>query len=168
MIGVIHGMRPELEVPGEECPVCDGSPTVLVGIRHLIMRRLTIDLLVREHGCWKVEQPSAGELLAEAITRTHPDLVVIDSVDFPDRCLAALHALPPERVVVVGPEPDPSYRDRALTQGAGGWVCRDRVGDELSVAMRSALGCRHAPCMPIARRTVSERSFRSTAGDSQP
>lgn len=140
------------------CPVCDRSPTVLVAIRHPVMRRWTGDLLASEHGCWTVAQPHRGELLRDAIARVHPELVVVDSVDFPACCRAALVALPAGRVIVVGPEPDHAYRSRALGLGAGGWVCRDHVGEELSAAMRAALGCRHDPCQPgaLAPRSPSE------------
>lgn len=147
--------------------MCDASPSVLVGIRHSAMRRWTIDLLAAEHGCWTVEEPRRGELLASAIGRGQPALVIVDSVDFPACCLAALRALPPERVIVVGPEPDRAYRRRALAQGAGGWVCRDHVGEELSAAMRAALGCRHAPCWPGLRRAPSERCVTPSPGGTQ-
>lgn len=130
--------------------MCDLSPTVLVAIRHPMMRRWTCELLASEHGCWNVAQPAGGEMVAEAIARTDPVLVVVDSADFPACCQAALRALPPGRVIVVGPEPDRAYRSRALGLGAGGWVCRDHVGEELSAAMRAALGCRHHPCGPGA------------------
>ncbi|HEX6236878.1 MAG TPA: hypothetical protein VFZ68_06775 [Acidimicrobiales bacterium] len=140
------------EAPDDACPVCDASPAVLVGVRHPVMRRWTIDLLDAEHGCWIVEQPRPGELLAEAIERTRPALVVVDSADFPGCCQAALAAVPHGRVVVVGPEPDAAYRRLALSHGAGGWVCRDHVGEELSTAMRAALGCRHRPCPPETAR----------------
>lgn len=131
------------------CPVCDASPVVLVAIRHPMMRRWTDELLEAEHGCWTVVQPRRGELLVDAIARTRPELVVVDSVDFPGCCRAALDALPRERVIVIGPEPDAAYRSRALAQGAGGWVCRDDVAEELSVGMRAALGCSHDPCPPV-------------------
>ena len=130
------------------------------------MRRLTIDLLAAEHDCWVVEQPRPGELLAGAIARTEPDLVVVDSVDFPACCQAALRTLPPERVIVIGPEPDAAYRRRALALGAAGWVCRDHVGEELSVAMRAALGCRHAPCRPGSSRAPFDRCVTPNAGGS--
>lgn len=133
--------------------MCDRSPTVLVAIRHPVMRRWIGELLAFEHGCWTVAQPGGGEMLADAIERASPALVVVDSVDFPACCQAALRALPPERVIVVGPEPDQAYRARALGLGAGGWVCRDHVGEELSGAMRAALGCRHHPCEPRASAT---------------
>jgi DNA-binding NarL/FixJ family response regulator len=107
------------------------------------MRRWTGELLAAEHGCWAVAQPVPGEMLADAIGRAHPDVVIVDSVDFPACCQAALRRMPPERVIVIGPEPDRAYRARALALGAGGWVCRDHVGEELSGAMRAALGCRH-------------------------
>lgn len=126
--------------------MCDRSPSVLVAIRHPVMRRFTGELLAAEHGCWTVTEPGRGEMLADAIQRTRPALVIVDSIDFPTCCQAALRTLPPEHVIVIGPEPDQAYRARALALGAGGWVCRDHVGDELSAAMRAALGCRHHPC----------------------
>mgnify|MGYP003135159510 CR=1 FL=1 len=105
------------------CPVCDATPVVLVALRHPVLR-------------------------VDAIGRTRPDLVVVDDSDFPSCCQAALDRMPPERVMVVGPEPDTAYRSLALANGAGGWVCREQVGDDLSGAMRAALGCRHDPCPP--------------------
>lgn len=132
----------------DACEVCDSSPVVLVALRHRVMRRLTHELLGAEHGCWTVTQPWRGELLADAIARTHPDLVVVDDVDVPACCQAALAALPPARVIVIGPEPDAAYRSLALNRGAAGWICRDHVAEELSGAMRAALGCHHGPCPP--------------------
>lgn len=132
----------------EPCPVCDQSPTVLVAIRHPVMRRWTGDLLASEHGCWTIAEPRRREMLAAAIERTQPALVIVDSIDFPECCRAALGALPRDRVIVVGPEPDQAYRKAALGNGAGGWLSREDVGDELSTAMRRVLGCRHDPCPP--------------------
>ncbi len=145
--------------------MCDRSPTVLVAIRHSVMQRWTGELLASEHGCWTVTQPGPEEMLADAIARTQPELVIVDSVDFPACCQAALRTLPPDHVIVIGPEPDPAYRARALTLGAGGWVCRDHVGDELSAVMRAALGCRHHPCPPELP-TADHRSHAPlTSGD---
>ena len=146
--------------------MCDGVPTVLVAIRHPVMRRWTGELLAHEHGCWAVVQPRAGEMVVDAIDRARPDLVIVDSVDFPACCQAALRALPSGRVIVIGPEPDRAYRSRALALGAGGWVCRDHVGEELSGAMRAALGCRHGPCAPGASlsRRPSDECVTSGAG----
>jgi DNA-binding NarL/FixJ family response regulator len=144
----------DADQPNEDCPVCDRSPAVLVGIRHPVMRRWTIELLETEHGCWTVAQPRAGELLVDATERNHPELVVVDSADFPACCQAALDALPAGRVIVIGPEPDRAFRDQAIARGAGGWVCRDHIGEELSAAMRAALGCRHEPCPPAVPGTT--------------
>jgi DNA-binding NarL/FixJ family response regulator len=118
------------------------------------MRRWTIELLHTEHHCWTVVQPGRDETLADAIERSQPELVVVDSVDFPACCRAALDALPRERVIVIGPEPDHAFRNQALARGAGGWVCRDHIGDELSITMRAALGCRHEPCPPSPARQL--------------
>lgn len=145
--------------------MCDRSPTVLVAIRHGVMRCWTGELLASEHGCWTVVEPGAGEMLADAITRTSPSLVIVDSIDFPACCQAALRTLPPEHVIVIGPEPDRAYRSRALALGAGGWVCRDHVGDELSAAMRAALGCRHHPCPPGSSPADHPSHARLSFGD---
>ncbi len=119
--------------------------TVLVGIRHRLMRRWTIDLLRAEHSNWTVTEPQPDEMLATAIERSQPELVVVDSIDLPACCVAALQALPPGRLVVVGPEPDPAYERWALSQGAASWVSRDHLADELDAAIRRALGGGHIP-----------------------
>jgi hypothetical protein len=63
----------------------------------------------------------AGELLMDAITRVRPHLVVVDDSDFPSGCQTALDRISPERVMVVGPEPDLGYRSLALANGSGAW-----------------------------------------------
>lgn len=135
-------------------------PVILDAIRHPVMRRWSDELLVAEPGCWTVVQPEAGEMLVDAIARTEPDVVVVDTVDFPACCLAALDALPPGRMVVIGPEPDPAYQSAALAQGAAAWVSRDHLGDELGAAVRAALGCPYEVCpddmaLPTAPRAGS-------------
>lgn len=127
------------------CPVCDGAPRVLVAIRHPGMRRLTGDLLSREYHCWVGDDLGPDEPLAQAVVARRPDLLVVDAADFPDRC-CNIDGFPRERVVVIGPEPDPGYRARVLGNGAGAWIPRERVGDDLGSAMRTILGCLHDPC----------------------
>lgn len=137
---------PATSRPDTGCPVCDGAPRVLVAIRHRGMRRLTADLLAREYHCWTGADAVPGTGLADRIGRDHPDLVVVDDADFP-ACLPAEPAgFPVGRVVVIAPEPDPGYRAHALGNGAGAWIPRERVSDELGPAMRRILGCRHDPC----------------------
>jgi DNA-binding NarL/FixJ family response regulator len=139
--------NPELVWSRSRGPVGDAIPIILVALRHSVMRRWTSELLTADFRS-RVVEPISGELLIDAIARTQPDLVVVDSVDFASCCLAALDGrtvrpprLPPDRVVVIGPEPDPLYRSRALNGGAGGWVCRDEIGEKLGVAIRDVLGC---------------------------
>lgn len=108
-------------------------------------------------------------MLGEAIARTAPDVVVVDTVDFPARCVAALDEFPPGHVVVIGPEPDPAYRSAALSQGAAAWVSRDHVGDELGAAVRTALGCPYDVCpaemaLPRPPRAVTAAPPTRTGG----
>ena len=130
------------------CPVCDGHPRVLVVIRHPAMLRFTRELLEREFACWVATETGTGDALDRALDRITPDLMIIDAAEFPDCCLAALGHIGRDRVIVIGPEPDASYRAAALANGAGGWLPRDRVGEELAVELRRVLGCVHDPCPP--------------------
>ena len=132
-------------VAGDEqgpCPGCDASPLVLVAIQHAGMRRFTLELLRREHRC-RVAEPEPHELLAVSLARLEPDLLVVDDRDFPECCVAALLAFPPERAIVIGPEPDRGYEALALRNGAGSWIPRERVGEDLAPAIKKLLGCRH-------------------------
>lgn len=72
-----------------------------------------------------------GPALAAVLDRLTPDLLIIDAADFPSCCFAALAHIPRDRVIVIGPEPDPAYPEVAL-----------------SSEMRRVLGCRHDPCPP--------------------
>lgn len=130
----------------EQCRTRHGHPHVLVAMHHPVMLRLTRELLEREFGCWVVTEARTGRALARALERSHPDLMVIDAGDFPSCCLAALDLIPRDRVIVIGPEPDPAYQAAALTNGAGAWLPRDRVAEDLGPAMRDILGCRQESC----------------------
>lgn len=135
----------------EPCPVCDGTPRILVAIRHPVMRRYAAELLARECGCWAAGDACAWEMLGDAIERFRPDLLVVDAGDFPSCCQGALDAFPRERVVVIGPEPDPSYGAAAAANGAAACVSREDIGDQLVPTMRAILGCRHDHCPPRSR-----------------
>lgn len=154
----IEGMVP--------CPVCDGDPRVLVVMQHPTMLRFTRELLERECGCWVATEVRTGPALSRALDQLTPDLLVIDAADFPSCCFAALAHIPRDRVIVIGPEPDTSYRDVALLNGAGGWLSRDDVADKLGGEMRRVLGCRHDPCPPLRhgrslRRRIDQYPSRS-------
>lgn len=112
------------------------------------MRRLILELLEHEHGCWQAFL--LDRELGAAMNELEPDLVVIDAAAFPNCCHDRSDSYPRERIVVVGPEPDAAYMTAALRDGAGGWVARDDIADRLSIEMRHALGCIHGPCPPVA------------------
>ena len=138
----------------ESCPVCSGTPLVLVALSHPMMRQFTLELLDREHGCWSASALDGAEPL-EAMRNLRPDLVVLDAATFRACQCTAGSGYPCDRMVVIGPEPDHAYRSAVMENGAGGWVARDDVAEQLSVAMRSALGCTHGPCPPASRQRES-------------
>ena len=107
------------------------------------MRALIIDLLDRDGGRWTVTAVDSVAELTELADNTtvDPVLVVVDTADF-----AAVRRHLPSRlattqVVVIGPEPDPAYRQAALSAGAAGWLSREHVAEELCDALRAALAC---------------------------
>lgn len=149
---------------GQPCPVCDGTPRVLIVMRHPVMLQLARELLEREFGCWVATDARTGSQVARVLRRHAPDLVVIDGADFPACCLGPLADFPRARVIVIGPEPDASYRAAALAHGAGAWLPRERVGEDLGRELRRVLGCAHDPCPP--GRVPSHRPESASAPDS--
>ena len=125
------------------------SPQVVVVVVHRMMRQFIVELLNRDHDSWAVSSVD-GLADLDATTLSRADLVIVDTSDF----LAVRHHLPApfsvSRVVVIGPEPDPAYRRASLDGGAGGWLSRDRIAEELCNALRSA----------DARRTRTGRRMR--------
>ena len=126
--------------PAEVCNGRARRAQVVVAVAHRAMRELIVELLNRDQGRWAV---SAIDGLSELpdIASPYPDLVIVDTADFAGCChrLPATFAL--ARVVVIGPEPDPAYRHAALHCGAGAWLSRERVAEELCDALRSAHSC---------------------------
>jgi DNA-binding NarL/FixJ family response regulator len=132
---------------------------VLVALSHPMMRRFTLELLERDHACWSAEALDGGDLVGAARDR-RSDLVILDASTFSACHCADGCEFPCGRMVVVGPERDLDYRAAVLAGGAGGWVARDDVAEQLSAAMRAALGCTHSICPPAAahQRPVPARS----------
>lgn len=102
------------------------------------MRGLIVDLLKRDGGRWVVSAIDSVSKLSD-ISPLCPDLVVVDIADFAavHQQLAAHFAI--DRVVVIGPEPDPAYRQAAMSRGTGAWLSRERVGEDLCDALHSTL-----------------------------
>ena len=117
-----------------------GQPSVVVAVPHRGMRELIVELLNRDRDHWAVsEVESLSELDSNALSS--PDLVIVDTADFAGCCRQLPANLALARVVVIGPEPDPAYRHAALHCGAGAWLSRERVAEELCDALRSARAC---------------------------
>jgi len=131
---------------------------VLVALSHPMMRRFTLELLARDHACWSAEAVDEKDLL-RAARDGRPDLMVLDAATFGACHCAESCGFPCGRMVVVGPERDLDYRAAVLAGGAGGWVARDDVAEQLSAAMRAALGCTHVVCPPpeVQRPSVPVR-----------
>ncbi len=117
-----------------------GEPSVVVAVPHHAMRELIVELLNRDRDHWVVSAVgNLSELDSNALSS--PDLVIVDTADFAGCCRRLPATLALARVVVIGPEPDPAYRHAALQCGAGAWLSRERVAEELCDALRSTQAC---------------------------
>ncbi len=126
--------------PVEVCNAWARRPRVVVAIPHRAMRELIVELLNCDGDHWAVSAvDSVSEL--DDIASSYPDLVIVDTADFAGCCRRLPAALALARVVVIGPEPDRAYRQAALHCGAGAWLSRERIAEELCDALRSAHAC---------------------------
>jgi DNA-binding NarL/FixJ family response regulator len=126
-----------------KCPVCSGAPSVVVAVIHHTMRQLIVELLEQDRAHWRIHALADRRELAALVASAGPDLLVLDDGDL--AWCRALPGFPPQRVIVIGPEPDPAYERAARRAGAGAWLTRDRLGEDLTGCMRGALGCAHDP-----------------------
>jgi DNA-binding NarL/FixJ family response regulator len=135
---------------GDARPADGEGPQVVVAVAHRAMRTLIVILLERDHDCWAVSAIDGLNGLSAAAT-SQPAAVIVDAADF-ERCCTELRRccfeLP--RVVVIGPEPDPAYRRAVLNRGAGAWLSREHVAEELPAVLRASLDCTRGSDPPRA------------------
>jgi len=115
---------------------------------HPTMRVLTSELLRHEGDCRVRVVTGHDQALAVALDQELPDLVVVDTARFPGCCPEALRRFPPGRMIVIGPEPGDPYRVTALAAGAGGWVARERVGEDLMAEVWRVFRVERNSCSP--------------------
>lgn len=100
------------------------------------------ELLLRDDVDWRIYAVAPRQDLAACISAAAPKVVVLDDGDLMWR--RDLPDYPSSQIIVIGPEPDPSYEQAARRAGAGGWVSQDRVSEDLVCCMRRVVGCAHA------------------------
>lgn len=126
------------------CLACTGAATVAVAVEHAALRQLIVALLSRAGSTWGV-CPCRLADAADVAGANRADVAVVATADFPGCCRELLGVVHPDRVVVIGPEPEGAYERAARAAGAGAWVSRDRIAEDLPPAVRSVLGCTRGP-----------------------
>jgi DNA-binding NarL/FixJ family response regulator len=122
----------------------DRRPRVAVAIDHPVMRSLVTELLSRELDCAVVagaDEFDRRQVNGAVIDLRHSDveLLVIDEAAFSHACSQESLPGPTTAVIVLGAEPDPSYREFALSQGAQAWLAQEQIRDELLVEAQRLL-----------------------------
>jgi hypothetical protein len=123
------------------CLACTGAPTIAVAVEHDALRQLIVVLLSRDDVTWGV-CPCVVTDVAETAAAHSADVAVVATSDFPASCVDLLDVLPRSKVIVIGPEPEVAYERAARDAGAGAWISRDRIGEDLLDALHTVLGCR--------------------------
>ena len=121
--------------------VCNGwarRPRVVVVVAHRAMREFIVELLDCDRGAWAVSAVDSVPDL-DGTASSNPDLVIVDTADFATCCSELPATFGLARVVVIGPEPNDAYQQDALQRGAGAWLSRDCVAEELCDTLRSTL-----------------------------
>jgi DNA-binding NarL/FixJ family response regulator len=113
---------------------------------HPTMRRYVCDLIERGCRCWLATTIPEPGPLHDVITNLHPDAIVLEAAQFPQCCPAIGDTFPISHIVVIGPYPDDAYRDAAYAAGAGAWIPRDRLPDELVHELHRIIGLTGCDC----------------------
>lgn len=127
------------------CRVGTGAPSVVLVVADPTLRRLMVELLERDPVCWQLRAVADEAELVGMLAAGEPDLVILDTGDFARCCRDSLHCFSRRRIIVIGPEPDAAYERAARRAGAGAWLPRDRVGEDLTGCMRRVLGSTRGP-----------------------
>lgn len=115
-----------------------GTPRIVVAVAHPTMRRYLCDLIEQNCRCWLATSSPEAKVLDAALANLAPDILVVDDL----ACFGDYQrwtAVPTDRVIVIGPEPDNSYRAAAMDAGVGAWVSRDQVDTELVLQLERML-----------------------------
>lgn len=133
-----------MSLDGCRCLACTGTPSVAVGVEHEALRQLIVALLSRDDVTWDVCPCSLREMTHTA-TANEADVAIVATSGFPASWGDLLDVFPADKVVVIGPEPGSGYERAARAAGAGAWIARDRIGEDLRSALRTVLGCNRGP-----------------------
>lgn len=111
---------------------------IAVVVAHPALRDLVVTLLERSDATWVVSATADSRSVAARLGTDAPDVVVVDAGDVARCCHATFAAFPPDRLVVIGPQPGQDYERAALRSGVGGWLPRERLADDLAGLVRAA------------------------------
>ena len=117
---------------------------VVVADDHHLVRQGLRQLLSKEWDIQVVAEATDGRDALEAVCREHPDVVVMDvempgmnGIEATDRiCRSGYKA----RMVMLSVYSDSALVNKALESGAGGYVLKQSVSDELVEAIRAVYG----------------------------
>lgn len=137
------------------------QPRLLLADDHKETAELLCGLLGEEFDV--IEQVHDGYALLRAVERLSPDVIVSDismpGIDGITAAKTILRKHPTARIVFVSVHCEPIMVARGLEAGALGYVLKRVAGDELVVAVRSAMrGERHVSTVLFPNRDATKTS----------
>ena len=113
--------------------LADDFPAIIAALQRLLA-----------DSCDIVAHVSSGSELLKAVAVLSPDIVIAD-VRLPDlngleACRAIRQSMPRTKVIVLSADDDPHIQKRALEVGASAFVGKQKLGDDLEIAIQQAFG----------------------------
>jgi two-component system response regulator NreC len=144
---------------------------VLLVDDHAIVRQGLKLLLTKEPGMEVVGEASDGDQAVTLCGQLSPDIVVMDiHLNNGDGILATTQILknyPNAKVIVLSAETAPYIINKALQNGAAGYIIKQDAAEELIRAIHTVMGGRFYLCPSIATTLIKAQTF-STDAPAQP
>lgn len=118
----------------------DDTTDVVIVVAHDALRTLLVEHVARRRPSWRIHASADSREALASLEGRPPDLAIVAAGDVARCCRATFDALPPERVIVIVPEPDPAYQGAARDAGLAGSLPADRLSDDLLPLAVRALG----------------------------
>ncbi len=155
----------------------NGPIQVLLADDHGLMRRSLRLLLDREEGIEVIAEADDLAGVAQDVQARQPQVLLLDlrmqgGSSTPIETIGRLRARAPEtQIVVMTMEDNPVFAQRALAEGALGFVAKDLADDELPLAVRAAahgeefVSPRVAERLDALQRSPSDDGLSAREGD---
>ena len=133
---------------------------VLIADDHAVVRRGVVQILADAPDIIVMKEVGSGQEVLKAVRESAYDVIVLD-IAMPEgnglEVLAQLQNFQPHpQVLVLSMYPEKQYAIRAFRSGAGGYLTKDSIPEELIIAIRTVARHRKYVTQSLAEKMASE------------